>query len=391
MIDSIYVGMTGLSSFSKGLRVIANNTANMNTPGFKSASLQFTDAFYSGGGYSSKQFGQLGYGVSTAGTSMSFKAGELRQTGNALDLAIDGQGLFTLKGEDGKIAYTRAGQFQFNSDGVLVEQITGAKVMGVGADGAQTEIVVANFKTNAGKPTTNIKFTGNLSSAGMEQTVSGVRVIDAAGGEHLLTAKFINTNATTPGSWNVELRDGATLVATQQLIFVAGRPTAGTSKLSFSYTPTGQAVMPVVLDFGTDVTSFASGSLSTLAFASQDGSPPAELSGTSFDASGTLIMTYANGQTVKGARLSLGRFDTPQAVGAVGDNQFEVLDGSAWHTGVAGGTFGSVRSGYVELSNVDLSQEFSDLVIVQRGYQASSQVISTANEMLQELFSMKSR
>ncbi len=391
MIDSIYVGMTGLSSFSKGLRVIANNTANMNTPGFKSSSLQFSDAFYSNGGSAGKQFGQMGYGVSTAGTTMSFKAGELRQTGKGLDLAIDGQGLFTLKGEDGKITYTRAGQFQFNSDGVLVDQATGAKVMGVGADGGQTEIVLANSKTNAGKPTTTVKFTGNLSSAGTDQTVNGVRVIDAAGGEHLLTAKFTNTNATTPGSWKVELLEGTTLIATQQLIFATGRPTAGTSKLSFSYTPAGQAVMPVTLDFSADVTSFASGTLSTLAFASQDGSAPAELSGTSFDSSGTLIMTYANGQTVKGARLSLGRFDTPDAVGAIGDNQFEVLDGSAWHTGVAGGAFGSVRSGYVELSNVDLSQEFSDLVIVQRGYQASSQVISTANEMLQELFSMKSR
>ncbi|CAN7566528.1 flagellar hook-basal body complex protein [Acidovorax sp. LjRoot129] len=391
MIDSIYVGMTGLSSFSRGLRVIANNTANMNTPGFKSSSLQFSDAFYSSGGYSGRQFGQMGYGVSTAGTTMSFKAGELRQTGKGLDLAIDGQGLFTLKGEDGKITYTRAGQFQFNSDGVLVDQATGAKVMGVGADGGQTEIVVANSKTNAGKPTTTVKFTGNLSSAGTDQTINGVRVIDAAGGEHLLTAKFTNTNATTPGSWKVELLEGTTVIATQQLIFATGRPTAGTSKLSFSYTPSGQAAMPLTLDFSADVTSFASGTLSTLAFASQDGSPPAELSGTSFDSSGALVMTYANGQTVKGPRLSLARFDTADAVGAIGDNQFEALDSRAWHTGVAGGAFGSVRSGYVELSNVDLSQEFSDLVIVQRGYQASSQVISTANEMLQELFSMKSR
>ncbi|CAM3548466.1 flagellar hook protein FlgE [Paracidovorax anthurii] len=391
MIESIYVGMTGLSSFSRGLRVIANNTTNLNTPGFKSSSLRFADAFYDGGSYSGRQFGQLGYGVSTTGTMMSFKSGELRQTGNGLDLAIDGQGLFTLKGEGDRIRYTRAGQFQFNSDGVLVSQGNGAKVMGIGADGALSEISIANLKTSAGKATAVVKFTGNLSSGGTEQSVSGVRVFDAAGGEHLLTAKLTNTNSTTPGSWQVELLDGTTTVGTQQLIFQDGKPTAATAKLSFTYTPAGQAAVPLTLDFSADVTSFASGSLSTLAFASQDGFAAAELSSASFDSTGTLVLTYANGQTVKGSRLSLGRFDTTDAVGAVGNNEFEVLDGNAWHTGVAGGSFGSVRSGYVEISNVDLSQEFSDLVIMQRGYQASSQVISTANEMLQELFSMKSR
>jgi flagellar hook protein FlgE len=390
MIESIYVGMTGLASFSRGLRVIANNTTNLNTPGFKSSTLRFADAFYAGGGYSGRQFGQMGYGVTTTGTAMSFKPGELRQTGNGLDLAMDGQGLFMLKAEDGSIRYTRAGQFQFDKTGVLVSG-SGAKVMGVGPNGAATEISIANLKTTTGKATTSAKFTGNLSSAGTDQTVNGVRVYDAAGGEHLLTLKLTNTNSTTAGSWKVELMDGTTLVDTKQIVFQDGKPTAATSRLSFTYSPAGQAAMPLTLDFSTDVTSFASGTLSTLAFASQDGYAPAELSSVSFDAAGTLVLTYGNGQTSNGPRLSLGRFDTVDAVGSVGNNEFEALDGSAWHTGVAGGAFGNVRAGYVEISNVDLSQEFSDLVIMQRGYQASSQVISTANEMLQELFSMKSR
>ncbi|TQF08382.1 flagellar hook basal-body protein, partial [Myxococcus llanfairpwllgwyngyllgogerychwyrndrobwllllantysiliogogogochensis] len=157
------------------LRVIANNTTNLNTPGFKGSSLRFADAFYSSGGYTGRQFGQMGYGVSTMGTSMSFKSGELRQTGNGLDLAIDGQGLFMLQGTDGSIRYTRAGQFQFNRDGVLVTQGSGAKVMGVGADGSPGEISIANLKTTAGKATAVAKFTGNLSSSGTDQTVSGVR------------------------------------------------------------------------------------------------------------------------------------------------------------------------------------------------------------------------
>lgn len=391
MIESIYVGMTGLSSFSRGLRVIANNTTNLNTPGFKGSTLRFADAFYSGGSYSGRQFGQLGYGVSTTGTSLSFKPGELRQTGNGLDLAINGDGLFTLRGDNGKITYTRAGLFQFNSDGLLVNQGTGEKVMGISSTGGLTEISIRNLKTNAGKITTTAKFNGNLSTTGTDQTINNVRVIDSAGGEHTLTVKLKNTNSTTPGSWSVELLDGTTVVGTSQLIFQNGRPTVATEKLSFTYTPTGLSAIPLTLDFSTDVTSFASGTLSTLAFGSQDGAAPAALTSAVFDANGTLVLTYGNGQTANGPRLALGRFDTPEAVVAIGSNQFEATDAGAWHTGTAGGSFGSVRSGYIEISNVDLSQEFSDLVIMQRGYQASSQVISTANEMLQELFSMKSR
>ena len=390
MLDSIYVGMSGLSSFSRGLRVIANNTTNLNTPGFKSSSLRFSDAFYAQTSYSGKRSSQLGYGVNTSTTRLSFKPGELRQTGNPLDLALNGEGMFTLKGQDGKITYTRAGQFEFNSDGVLVNPDTGAKVMGVDKNGAMTEISIANLNTHAGKASSVLKLSGNLSSTSTEQTITGLRVVDSAGGEHLLSLK-LTTSAATPGTWTAQLLDGTTVVGSSELVFQAGVPTPATAKLNFTYTPAGLAAMPLTLDFSSDVTSYAAGTLSTLAFASQNGYPPAELSSATFDNTGTLALTYANGQTVKGPRLALARFDSPDAVGSVGDNQFEALDGSAWHTGVAGGAFGSVRSGYVELSNVDLSQEFSDLVVMQRGYQASSQVISTANEMLQELFSMKSR
>lgn len=389
MIDSIFIGMSGLAGFQRGLRVIANNTTNLNTPGFKSSSLQFADAFYSNNNSGGGQSSQLGYGLNTAGTMLSFKQGEFRQTGNSLDLALDGQGLFTLKDDNGKIGYSRAGQFQFDKDNILVDKTTGNKVLGVDANGNQGEINISGLKFNAGKATSVVHFTGNISSTGTDQTVGGVTVIDAAGGQHTLSVKLTNTNTTTTGSWKVDLLDGTTVVGTGQLIFQSGAPTAATAKIAITYTPTGQAAVPLTLDFSTDVTSFASGTLSTLAFASQDGFAAAELSGSTFDATGTLVLTYANGQTVKGSRLLLGRFDTTDAVGAKGSNEFEALDGRAWHTGTAGGAFGNVRSGYVEISNVDLSQEFSDLVIMQRGYQASSQVISTANEMLQELFSLK--
>jgi len=181
-------------------------------------------------------------------------------------------------------------------------------------------------------------------------------------------------------------------VVSGTIAFADGKVVADRSSFQFAYKPDGLSEQTVTLDFGTDVSSFASGNLSTLAMKTQDGVAPGALTGTSFDASGHLVMTYANGQTREGPLLALARSDSPDAVGTDSDNRFTVLDPSAWRTGTAGvNGFGSLRTGTIEVSNVDLSREFSDLVVMQRGYQASSQIISTANEMLQELFQMKSK
>jgi flagellar hook protein FlgE len=120
MLDSIYVGLTGLTGYSKGLNNISNNVANLNTAGFKSSQLQFSDLFYryqtsgeSGGDGSSYAQGS---GVNAGTSTMVFKQGELRATGNDQDVAVDGNGLFVLR-KDGQTFYTRAGQFSFDADG----------------------------------------------------------------------------------------------------------------------------------------------------------------------------------------------------------------------------------------------------------------------------------
>jgi len=396
VLETIHIGMSGLLGYSRGLRVIANNTANMNTPGFKSSSLQFSDLFYTGGnlagGPASRRPEQRGFGLDTAGTAMSFAQGDLRKTGNDLDMAIDGQGLFVLRAADGSLSYTRAGQFEFDSQGLLVNRGDGAKVMGLDAQGQLMPVGFAGRTIHPGRATSRASFSGNLSSTAAERTVSGIKVLDTAGGTHTLSLRLTNLGATAPGQWNVDVLDGSTLVGNGRIGFVDGKPQPGMSQLTFSYAPEGQAPMPLMLDFGTNVTSFAAGDLSTLGVASQDGVGAGTLGAASFDATGTLVLRYSNGQELQGDRLALARFDTPDAVGAKGSNQFEILDERAWHTGTAGdGGFGSVRSGMLEISNVDLSREFSDLVVMQRGYQASSQIISTANEMIQQLFTMKGR
>lgn len=396
MLDSIFIGMSGLAGYSRGLHVIANNSANLNTPGFKSASLQFADQFYSStgmsGGSAGTGSGQVGNGLNTYGTHLNFTQGELRQTGNDLDLAVDGNGMFVLQDATGQVRYTRAGQFEFNAAGVLVTRTDGTKVMAGGAAGALTAVDLTGLRTNAASPTKTVALTGNISSTEPSVSVGGIKVIDAAGTEHSLNLKLTNNSATTAGEWQVELLDGTTSVGTAVLTFTDGAPTAGTAKLSFTYKPLGLPEMPLVFDFSANVTSFAGGSLSTLASAKQDGYAAGTLSKVSFDTAGILTLAYSNGQTVKGAKLALASFDSPEAVESDGNNSFVAKDGQAWTTGHAGaGAFGTIRSGTIEISNVDLSQEFSDLVIMQRGYQASSQIVSTANDMIQELFSMKNK
>jgi flagellar hook protein FlgE len=388
MLDSIYIGMTGLLGFSKGLKTIADNTANMNTPGFKESSLQFTDLFYSSGNMSGGSgSGQYGFGLGTAGTTLNFKQGELRNTGNDLDMAVDGTGLFILKDASGNIHYTRAGQFKFNTDGILVNKTDKSTVMGLDPSGNLVPITIAGLQSSAPKATGTVKFSGNISSTATTPTSATATVLDSAGGTHTLTLQFTNTGSSTSTSFNVSILDGTTPVGSGLIQFVSGSIVPATAQVTLTYTPSGSAPIPLTLDFGTDVTAFAA--TSTLTMSSQNGIASGSLTKATFDESGTLVLSYSNGQSVKGAQLALGRFDTLDALTAVGGNLFDANNASAWHTGVAGqGAFGAVKAGVIEISNVDLSQEFSDLVIMQRGYQSSSQIISTANEMMQELFTM---
>jgi flagellar hook protein FlgE len=390
MLDSIHVGVSGLQGYQQGLRVIANNTANLNTPGYKSSSLQFADLLpTSTPGADGRQV-QLGHGLDTTGTRLDFRQGDLRQTGNDFDLALEGEGMFMLRDGQGQARYTRAGQFQLDPEGALVNRTDGSKVLGMNAEGSLGEITLAGLRTSSGKATGLAKFTGNLSSTATEQTVGSVKVFDTAGGEHTLAAKFTSLGLEKPGSWKVELLDGSTSLASSEITFVDGRPTAASSRVAMSYALEGLPAQALTLDFGNDVTSFASGTLSTLAMTSQDGFGPGELRKVAFDASGALVATYSNGQTSKGPRLALARFTSEDAVEDLGANLFGAAKGVAWQRGAAGEHgFGAVKAGSLEMSNVDLSREFSELVVMQRGYQAASQVISTANDMLQELFGMK--
>lgn len=392
MLDSLFIGTSGLQSFSAGLKVISNNVANLNTPGFKSSSSLFASLYHAdpGSGQGSAGATQFGGGVALGQTMVNFRSGELRQTGNPLDLSVNGEGFFITQGPGaGEAVYTRAGQFEFNRDGVLVVRGTDRQVVGLTATGEQAPITLSGLRVNPPKTTTSVALTGNLSSSATDVNLNNLKLVDAAGGEHTLQINF-KPKSGAAGTWEVKITDGATEVGAGEIRFISGIPSPGASALSFVYAPAGVAGASVTLDFSGNVTSFDTGSTSSLAIGSSDGYAVGSLSRIAFDADGVMSLSYSNGQTAKGSRIALARFDANAQLTPQGGSDFIHESRQGVHVGQANQAgFGSIGSSQIEGSNVDLATEFSDLIIAQRGYQASSRIVSTANELLQDLFDMK--
>ena len=393
MFDAINIGTTGLLSHAKGLRTVGNNLANVNTPGFKSSQLAFTDLFNQGGtgGERPATIGSSGKGagLATLGTQINFKAGLDSTTGSPLDLNIDGNGFYAIE-RDGKIVYTRAGNFQFDEKGTLVNA-AGEHVKGL-KDGILSDINIDSLGRSMPKVTGKVAFRGNLTSTvttpPVNASLRSVAVYNAEGISHPVNLSFKNTGG---GNFEVTVTDtaGATL-ATGALKFVNGFPVAGANGFTFSYAPAGSAAFDVRLDFSENVTSLSD--QTTLSMASQDGYMAGVRSDQSIGSDGTIKILYSNGQSANGPRVALANFRSPTELEQIAGSAFELKEGADVEYGYAGDpTFGSLRPGHLEGSNVDLAEEFGNLILMQRGYQASSHVISTANDMIQQLFDMKGR
>ncbi|MFT3736017.1 MAG: flagellar hook-basal body complex protein [Rhodocyclaceae bacterium] len=410
MLDSIYVGFSGLTTFSAGLRTISNNVANLNTTGYKGNSLQFSDLYYkmemSVNGESAEQFYGQGTGVGIRSERVNFLQGELRQTGQDTDLAVSGKGMFILR-QDGKTLYTRNGNFEFSSDGYLVDANSGARVAGLTDANTLTDINLNGLMVSRAKATTEVKLTGNLYYTGSSTTdpgtftLSDVPLYDASGGKTLAKLQFVKNSDPTTRAWNVTVSTDAGVVLSGGEIRFAGdgSPLAGFNTLSFSYTPTGGTAQTVLLNFGDAGTmsgvaffSSAAASTSTVKQASQDGYGLGSLQKTTFDSTGTLTLTYTNGQVAKGARVALAAFDDMDALTRLDGARFMNDSGMAPIIRGAGvDAFGSIAGGKLEASNVDLAKEFSELIIIQRGYQTSSQIVQAANEMAQQVLDVVKR
>jgi flagellar hook protein FlgE len=389
MLNSINIGTSGLLGFSKQLETISNNVANLNTAGFKGANAQFSALFSAGG--ESIGTGQAGThngaGLATLPTVVDFSQGQINQTGNDLDVAIDGNGFFILKDDAGNPTYTRDGRFNFDAKGVLVNA-AGARVQQLSADGELKDITLEGLRNNPAQATLNIKMSGTLPLTETTKTVTGINVTDGAGATRALTVELKNNTAVTAGSWLVTIKDGATSVGSGEIGFINGRIDPAHSSVAFNYTPAGAAAMPLTLAFDASVTSPATGT-ATMAVSAVDGWGEGELTGATFDTGGKLVISYSNGQSSKDQRLALAHVNTATDLEQVGGNTFRSTNPQGVKLGLAGGAGSAITSKSVEGSNVDLSKEFSAIIVTQRGYQAASELISTANQMLDTLMHMK--
>ncbi|MBB5020300.1 flagellar hook protein FlgE [Chitinivorax tropicus] len=390
MIDTIFIGMSGLSSYSRGLKVISNNVTNLNTPGFKSSQLQFADLFYQGSQQGLGE-GRTGHGVGTFGTNLNFKTGDIRSTGNELDLAVDGQGFFVLKDAKDKLIYTKAGQFDFNADGVLVSRNGGERVMALAEGGRLDEIRLDGKRTNPPQASTKLVLSGNLNPSSTTYTMENVGVFDSAGQQHQLKLTFTKeaNNTSDPITWTVVATEGSATVASGSFKIKDLKPMAGADTIDLKFTPAGAVPSTAVLTLGPDVRGDVLGATSSLSISQKDGFASGSLIKRTFDADGKLVLTYSNGQTDKPFQLALAEVSDTRELVQEGANQFLIKNQNALSYHIAGNGKDRIIGGSVEVSNVDLSQEFSDLILNQRGYQASSQMVSTANEMIQQLFDMK--
>jgi flagellar hook protein FlgE len=394
MLESIYIGLTGLNTNSRGLQTISNNVANLNTPGFKSSTLRFTDLFYSrpAGTTATPGTPQFGSGVTYAQTTVNFRQGEIRSSSQDLDVAIEGRGFLALLDGD-ETLYSRTGQFVIDGDGYLTESNVILRLGVLTSAGLLQAFNVNDRRVNPPKATKEVKFVDNLSATGSEHVIQDVEVFDSNGGAHRWTIRFKNDFANTAGRWAVTVEDeAANKVAEGEVVFNGSVPVAGKDKITVELKPAVGATTSVLLDFSAGVTGFSAGTTSSLRVESADGYGAGQLSRISIDDAGRLKLEYSNGQTEESDHVALVDFEDLQALRQRGDGLFENTATAEPRVGRQGDFgLGEVRGQSLEASNVDLSQEFGQLILYQRGYQASSQVISVANEMIQQLFELRGR
>ncbi len=429
-LQSLSIGVSGLRSHQTRLDTVSNNIANSSTTAFKRQRAAFSEELGQAilgvgrtAGGSNINPSKVGRGVSVASIDRNFSQGSLNDTGIKTDLALNGDGFFVASPKSGAASdqrrLTRAGNFTFNQGGELVTA-NGLNVQGweVGEDGTANtgELKNVQFDPNAqsaAKATTEAEVGGNLSAdaeVGDTSEISSV-VYDEQGKAHNVVINFENTSEDT---WTFSVEDpdgvlqdangGGPGDANGTITFKDDGSVDSISGMTNAYDPDGNGTNDgVSLDWTNDavqggkslgislrdITQF-SGS-TTSKFQGQNGNSSGELSGVQFTPEGKLQLNYTNGVQEEEYQLAIGDVNNPNGLEQQGENFFTTTGASGdLQLGRAGRDLQtSVVSGALESSNVDLAKEFSDLIKAQRSYQASSQIITTADEVLNQTVQLK--
>jgi flagellar hook protein FlgE len=388
MFGSIYIGLSGLNAYSQGLKTVSNNVSNLNTSGFKASDISFSDVYggRSAGGlaYGSGYTGQ-GHGVSFDSVTIDFKQGELRDTGRDLDLAIDGNGFFVLL--DGDVTYyARTGSFAVDDEGFVVLAGTDYRLGVLDGSGRPVSLNIDAMRTSAPAKTTKVVFSDNLSSTATSYTIPDLTIYDARGGAHVWTVAF-SREETVTDEWTVKVTDAAGTVIGMQTLHVAnGLVSPGNGTLTFEDAADD---VSVAFDFS-GITSYSSGTVSTLRAKDVDGHAAGSIATLTVNEKGQFEIGYSNEEKRVLGSIALADFRDPQKLEQRSNGLF-VLNGfgQVQYLSAEDTRVGSILSGRLEASNVDLGAQFGDLILIQRGFQASSQIISITNDMIQQLFGIR--
>jgi len=428
---SFGTGLSGLNAASKNLDVIGHNIANANTTGFKNQRAEFAEMYAMALGAAGGSNG--GIGVSVANVAQLFTQGNIKITGNNLDLAINGEGMFKVRMTDGSVAYTRNGEFKLDKEGRIITN-NGARLQGYlppapGAPipvGATADLVlptgaaIAPRETGSAPINPGIFITANLPANAPTQTVStpltaeqrkygtGLNLYDQQGNAIPLQIYFVKTAA---NQWSVIGRvEGPTPLTSWQgslgtVNFNAAGQVTGTPTLTLN----SGTITPNLVGPGVPSAAFPSSNVSinvgqpgawTLTqygspFAvydiKQDGYAPGELASIVISEQGIITARYSNGVSQNAGQVALVRFRNLQGL--------EPINGGYWReTFTSGqpiegqpltGRFGSVRQNALEESNVDLTQELVNMIVAQRHYQANAQTIKTQDQVQQTLVNLR--
>lgn len=401
------LALSGLNAASADLNVTANNIANVNTHGFKKSRAEFADLFaVSMEGVSSTA---VGNGVRLASVAQQFAQGNINFTDNALDLAVNGEGMFVVSA-GGEKQYTRAGAFSVDREGHVVNsagqrlQVFPPAGNNTFNQGALTDLRLSTAES-APSATTSAELAINLPASAdapaspvfdpddplsFNHTTS-MTVYDSLGASHTATVYFAKGAA--DNEWiTYTYIDGEAVGAGETLTFNAdGRlvaPADGRITLP-AFTPDNGA-NPLDLSFSYAETTQYGSSFGVSALR-QDGYATGRLTGIDVDASGIVLARYTNGQSVPLGQVALARFDNPQGLQQLGNTNWgETFASGQPVLGVAGSSnFGAVQSGALEASNVDLTEQLVNMITAQRNYQANAQMISTADAITQTIINIR--
>jgi len=390
MPTPIFMGQTAVLAHQNWLNMIGNNLANVNTFGFKGSRMRFGDIIGSTiGGVT------LGNGVSTTGVDFNFSQGSLQGTGQPLDLALDGQGFFTLS-DGNKNVFTRVGTFALDETKFMVERTTGFRVLDM--QGNAIKVNPADFRVD-GVASTQVDLVGNFNSKTIPQGKfkTSTTVFDSAGNQHTLNVEFTrqDNGATPPVATNkwvgavtspetgAVISDGALDITFDS----AGNPPATPADVAIAV-DFGLGSQALTIDFsGTTQNAGAT----NVKEGSKDGSVAVTFSSIVVSKNGDVKAVKSDGSSEIITAMGISMPDNPAGLKALGNGVFE----ATVDTGVVklsrpqeGGT-GSLRSGFLETSNVDLTTELVNLIVAQRGFSTGAKIITTSDQVMQETLNLK--